>query len=211
MRVIELLREVLAITEKYSKTNKEMSLTGLAYFILNQNPERGEKFYRTDNLQSDLVNFIVRLNKYANTYTKLALVNSSLKNIDEVSFLLQLHFTGDTPKNVMIETILTEYTTGNEMLKRLQKQGFINEKVNPKDKRSRIMSITSTGREVLMGVLKNLSTTSEIVVGDLNQQEQESLHNLLERLDHFHLNLRPQVKKANSIDSLTESIKPESK
>ena len=210
MTLIQLIKQVVDAAGGYAKTTKQLNLRSFALYLLQQNPKAEEKVYRTEQLASDLVNFIVRLNKYATTYTKLALVDSPLKNIDEVSFLLQLYFTGDTAKHLMIENLLLEYTTGNETLKRLERQGLVKETINPEDKRGKIISITLQGAKTLTAVLKDLEKLSNLVVGDLNTKEQESLHTLLNRLDHFHLEVRPQAKKSQSLQSFVKSLKPES-
>lgn len=210
MTLIQLIKKVIDATASYAATTKQLNLRSFALYLLQQNPKKEEKVYLTQQLSSDLVNFIVRLNKYTTAYTKLALVDSPLKNIDEVSFLLHLYFSGDTAKHLIIETVLLEYTTGNETLKRLERQGLVKESINPNDKRGKIISITPQGANTLTAVLEHLEKLSALVVGDLNTKEQESLHALLGRLDQFHLDARPKVKKSQSLQSFTKLLKAES-
>jgi DNA-binding MarR family transcriptional regulator len=79
-----------------------------------------------------------------------------------------------------------EKTSGIEIINRLIRQEFIEQFDDEKDKRSKLLRITETGRRELMMILPRMNMVSKIVVGTLTKEEQNILTYLLRKLDHFH-------------------------
>jgi DNA-binding MarR family transcriptional regulator len=89
-----------------------------------------------------------------------------------------------------------EKTSGSEVIRRLIKRGLIVESADEDDKRSVRVSITRSGREEILKILPLMSKVSNIVVGNLSNEEINTLSYLLKKLDYFHndiyLNKRDQ-------------------
>jgi DNA-binding MarR family transcriptional regulator len=89
-----------------------------------------------------------------------------------------------------------EKTTGIEVIRRLIKRGLVVESADENDKRSVRVSITNSGRKEILKTLPLMSKVSEIVVGNLSNEEINTLSYLLKKLDYFHneiyLNKRDQ-------------------
>jgi len=79
-----------------------------------------------------------------------------------------------------------EKSSGNEVLKRLLKQGLIQETPHPEDRRSKLVMLTDAGRAAFQSVQTGIERLSDVVVADLSEDEKASLLHLLTKLHHFH-------------------------
>jgi len=148
------------------------------------------------NTKSDISILIVLMNHYAKWYIKKVLRDSDLQTAEEFSFLITLMTYTSLRKNELITKQVMEKTSGTEVIRRLIKRGLIVESADENDKRSIRVSITKSGREEIFKTLPLMSKVSEIVVGNLSNEEINTLSYLLKKLDYFHndiyLNKRDQ-------------------
>ena len=148
------------------------------------------------NTTSDISILIVLMNHYAKWYIKKVLRESHLQTPDEFSFLITLMTYESLSKSELITKQVMEKTSGSEVIRRLIKRGLIVESADEDDKRSVRVSITRAGREEILKILPLMSKVSNIVVGNLSNEEINTLSYLLKKLDYFHndiyLNKRDQ-------------------
>ena len=71
------------------------------------------------------------------------------------------------------------------IIKRLIDKGFVVQTEDDQDKRSRRLTITSAGIEVLRQVQPPMNQATLLFTGDLSKAEQRQLAILLDRLDQF--------------------------
>ena len=114
------------------------------------------------------------------------LKDSSLQTPDEFSFLITLMNYDSLSKIDLITKMVMEKTSGTEVIIRLAKRGMIVEIAEEDDKRSIRVSIRKTGRDEILKILPQMSKVTEIVVGNLNIEEINTLSYLLKKLDYFH-------------------------
>lgn len=96
-----------------------------------------------------------------------------------------LYNKGDLRICEIIEKILT--TSGNitVVIKNLEKDGLVKKNLDPKDKRSTIISITDKGKEIIEDILPNhLENISEIF-SILTEEEQITLKNILRKFKNI--------------------------
>lgn len=156
------------------------------------------------NAMTDVSILITLLFRYAKMYIKKALKTSSINTADEFSFLITLMTHDYMTKHELIKTQVMEKTSGIEILNRLIKQGFVEQYDDLEDKRRKLLKITPSGRQELMGVLPMMNLVSQIVVGDLTTEEQNLLTYLLRKLDCFHNDIYLQ-KTENEMVHLLEN------
>jgi DNA-binding MarR family transcriptional regulator len=89
-------------------------------------------------------------------------------------------------KTKLIEINVHEKSTGIQIINRLSAGGFVKEVINSKDRRSRDISITDKGKEMLELHMDKVRKASTIVVGDLTSREKSQLIRLLQKLEAFH-------------------------
>ncbi len=135
---------------------------------------------------TDISILLVLMYRYAKGYIKKAIKESSLHTADEFSFLITLMTFESLRKSELITKQIMEKTSGTEVINRLIANGMIAETADEKDKRSIRVSITKAGRDVIMEIIPLMSKVSDIIAGNLTDQEINSLAYLLKKLDYFH-------------------------
>ncbi len=138
------------------------------------------------NAVTDISILLVLMYRYAKGYLKKALRESSLHTAEEFSFLITLMTYESLRKSELITKQIMEKTSGTEVINRLIHNGMINETADEKDKRSIRVSITQAGRDEIRSIIPVMSNVSEIIVGNLTDEEINSLAYLLKKLDYFH-------------------------
>ncbi|NAS13894.1 MarR family winged helix-turn-helix transcriptional regulator [Poritiphilus flavus] len=139
-------------------------------------------------LTAEAAELIFRLNKFIRIYGKPVLQDVGLNSMDEFVILAFLLENRESPKKEIIGENLIEFTTGMDMLKRMIKTGLLSERINPADKRQKIISLSQKGQEVLFLILERFKNITD-VLGDLEIKEREILLNTLKRLNSFHTSL----------------------
>ncbi len=148
---------------------------------------------------------IVLMNRYAKWYIKKVLMDSLLQTPDEFSFLITLMTYDSLHKSELITKQVMEKTSGTEIINRLVRKGMIAETADQSDRRSIRVSITESGREEILRILPLMTTVTEIVVGNLNVEEINTLSYLLKKLDYFHHNIYLS-KRGQSFSDILSSI-----
>ena len=135
---------------------------------------------------TDISILIVLLFRYAKGYIRKALKESEIKTADEFSFLITLMTYESMSKMELINKQIMEKTSGNEIINRLIKSGFIEQQRDTVDKRSVRIKITPFGRKEIIKILPQMQLVSNIVVGNLKDDEKNTLAFILNKLEHFH-------------------------
>lgn len=96
-----------------------------------------------------------------------------------------LYSKGDLRIHELIEKILT--TSGNitVVIKNLEKDGFIHRKVDPKDKRSCIISLTDKGKQCMEVVLPNHFNNIREIFKILSDEEKIMLRTILKKFKEY--------------------------
>lgn len=138
---------------------------------------------------TEISTLVVFMYRYAVGYFKKALKDSNINTLDEFSFLIVLMTYPSLSKTELIQKLIMEITSGVEVIKRLLKNGLIEEFANPNDRRSVLVAITSKGKQELAVLLPKMGLVGSVVVGDLTSTEITSLSFLLRKLDYHHNNI----------------------
>lgn len=212
-KALPLLQELMGLVTDFDEaaTSDEMHLPGFIHWLLQREKQQQEALfsdYTENNLQEGhpseeqmtpdilLTILVTYLFRYAKHYAKKALDGSRLSTMDDFTFLLTLQTHGNMTKSELTTKHLLEITSGVEILKRLEKQGFVESSENPDDRRSKHVSITQAGGDVLAVMMVKMSQVSSIVAGNLNTTEMRQLLPLLMKLDSFHSDIHRDDKKS---------------
>jgi DNA-binding MarR family transcriptional regulator len=171
--------------------------------ISGENKEFFKHEYRSTS--RDISILIVLMNRYAKWYIKKVLRDSLLQTPDEFSFLITLMTYDSLNKSELITKQIMEKTSGTQVINRLVKRGMIFETADQNDKRSIRVSITKSGREEILRILPLMTKVTEIVVGNLNAEEINTLSYLLKKLDYFHNNIYLN-KKGQTLSDILSSF-----
>jgi len=124
--------------------------------------------------------------RYAQFYSRRLFRNSVIYSEDDWGVLVSLYPHQKLKKTEVIRGCIMEKSSGNEVLKRLLKQGLLQEHEHPDDKRSKLIELTDAGRAAFEAVQGGINKLSNVVVADLNEEEKGSLLQMLNKLHRFH-------------------------
>lgn len=128
-----------------------------------------------------------RVAQFDHHYSKKALQQLGMNNVDDMMYLHVIRYLGGAPrKSELIKTMLSEFPSGIEIIRRLTKLGFIEEMPDETDKRSKRVRLTTSGEDVLNSSYAYLHQAGELMYDTLSLSEKTMLVQLLERLDKFH-------------------------
>ncbi|HAI75437.1 MAG TPA: MarR family transcriptional regulator [Microscillaceae bacterium] len=162
----------------------------------------------SETVESRISALLIFLNRYAKVYIKKALEDSALLNGDDFTYLVSLLRREGISKIELIEANLQEKTSGMEVIKRLVARGFLEQRTDPTDKRSKQLFLTSAGRAALFSTFEKMTQVSQLVSGNLSQSEKLVLLQLLQKLDDFHNPLFKQARD-HDFEHLWESLQEE--
>lgn len=130
--------------------------------------------------------FVWLMSKYAKTYVKKALKGLPLVGLDDFGYLITLCFEGDKTKTELIQSNINEVSSGMEIIKRLQRNGLIKSFRDEQDKRATRLAATPKGHQILAKAMKEMFKASNIIAGNLNDDERLNLLTTLNKLHSFH-------------------------
>lgn len=161
-------------------------VTANTMFADEETREEVMHYYRHLPINARISALLTRMNRFASFYTKKAFHGLEITNAQEFGILACVQGLGTPTKTEVAHFNLLEKTTGTEMMKRLIKLGFIEEFDDENDKRSKRVKITPSGNAVMETAVLQLWELSEIVVGNLSDEQKHHLASMLEELNDFH-------------------------
>lgn len=144
------------------------------------------------------------LSKQFKTYTKKALTGSGMLNLEELISLALLTETPSLRKMELISRNYLETSAGVEIIKRLLKNGFIEEFDDPDDKRSKRVRITPAGTREYQQYLPRVDKAVELLGAGMPAAKKIQLINLLDELSTHHIPLYEEAKKLELDELLTK-------
>jgi DNA-binding MarR family transcriptional regulator len=138
------------------------------------------------NVNAQICQLIALMYKYVRFYYKKGFKNSLLQTMEDFGFLATLAMFGDLRKNTLIQKNTSEFTSGMEVIRRLERNELIESFSDPEDKRARRVKITEKGKGVFYQTLPVLQQIGGIATGKLTEVEKQQLFELLNKLNYFH-------------------------
>lgn len=204
MKSYLLIHQLISLVEKQEQENlgKELSLEDFTGLLLkdiihsetietsrdarfgNNETQAQELAYQLDN---SIGRLFVYMSRYAKAYIKKALEGTPIHSAEEFTALSILLTHKNLTKSQLINYNLQEKTSGTEVLRRLIAAGLATQCDDLKDKRSKSITITSLGRNVLFEIYVDMNSVGKIITGDLTVEEKLTLYHLLQKLENFHL------------------------
>jgi DNA-binding MarR family transcriptional regulator len=138
------------------------------------------------SLEGRISQYIAELYKYARFHMRPTLERYGLQNLDEFGILITTAYQPGITKTTLYKDQLLEYSTGNEMVKRLMDRGLIRQEPHPEDKRAKALFCTPEGEQLLQALMPQLDADAQTIAGDLTPPQKEELHRTLAQLEHFH-------------------------
>ncbi|MDX1913063.1 MAG: winged helix DNA-binding protein [Saprospiraceae bacterium] len=124
--------------------------------------------------------------RYAQYYSRRVFRDSAVYSEDDWGVLVSLYPYKRLSKTEVMRGCIMEKSSGNEVLKRLLRDGHLREQPHPDDKRSKLIELTDQGRSAFESLQNGITKLADTVVADLNEDEKNTLLQLLLKLHRFH-------------------------
>lgn len=119
-------------------------------------------------------------------YAQIALRDLALPQLESFYFLNSLKYLGEARKTDLINANLFEFSTGIDILNRMTKADLISERTDPSDRRSRLVTITPKGEEILHQCYARLSKVGQIIFGEMPEEDKRLCIQLLRGVESRH-------------------------
>lgn len=170
-----------------SENETVLETQGHERFILDRASEMEEQIVLPDLANRGLIgHLLARMNLFVKNYAKQPFQEIGFVNLEEFRLLQIVDRVEDINKSQLSNESLMEFSTVADILKRLIKQGLIEQVRDKSDKRATLLQTTVKGKEMLNTSYKTLANLQPNVAGDLSLKEQQTLIHLLLRLNSFH-------------------------
>ena len=206
MKSYKLVHQLLNLVEDFEQesTGRELCLSDFSGFLINKlehsdtsltslDARFGKREAETQELAYQIDNAIGRLfvymSRYAKSYIKKTLEGTPLQSPEDFTALAILLTHESLTKGELIGRNIQEKTSGTEVIRRLLAAGLVKQWDDQTDKRSRRISITESGKQLLHRVFDDMNYVGKMVTGNLSYSEKLNLQYLLQKLEKFHFQL----------------------
>ena len=126
---------------------------------------------------------------YAEIWIKATFRNLPIQHFHDFGTLKFIEEKRNPTKKEVAEDSLLEQSSCFEAIKRMTKSGLLKDQEDKKDKRVRRVSLTAKGKKVIEDAMQQAYHLSELLVGDLTEEEKEGFIKVLQKLGSFHEDL----------------------
>jgi DNA-binding MarR family transcriptional regulator len=127
-------------------------------------------------------------------YMRIALKDTAISSIEEIMVCSALKNLGESRKTDIINYAMMEISTGTDILNRLIEKGFIHQRVDPDDKRSKLLVLTTSGMAALRECYKKATLAREIFLADVTEEDKKLVAQILDPLQEKHSKLSVESK-----------------
>jgi DNA-binding MarR family transcriptional regulator len=138
---------------------------------------------------------INRLSKLWMYFTQQAIKPLGLSSFDEFAFLYMTDQSESIRKKDLIYMQFIEISSGLLVIDRLIKKGFMKERIDEEDKRSKQVSLTHKGKETLAACHVALSKVAEDLYGEMPDEQLSSCNLYLNPMEQNIAKKWQQIKK----------------
>lgn len=184
-----ILKEIIALAEAYQQQThaQRWQKEQFVSWIINEANKSQKETRDIVPSQDGLISMFLGIAyKYAQFYARRVFRNTEIYSLDDFAVLVSLFPDKEFKKIDVLRMCIQEKSSGNEVLKRLLRDGMLQERENPNDARSKLLSLTDKGRMQFGLIQKGIQKMGGHIVGDLNPQEKSHLLEILMKLHHFH-------------------------
>lgn len=152
--------------------------------------------------------YVARISKLHEFYIKKFFYDLPVKNRLEYLFLFTVSEKKVAKKTALINTHLVDYTTGMDTIKRLVKNGWLEELPDDSDKRAKLLVLTNEGKHILKLSGKKLSEEIQMFLACVSMNKWKKTMTFFEEVNEFHTEIyqihsdKTPLELMNLMDSL---------
>ena len=193
MNTINFIRLLFDKIQEFEEEGRERSIQSFIRFLSEE--DNKDKIELEENLTLPATRLLDVAFSFTKHYTRKSFRNASIYGADDYYYLYQLVHEGDMKKSELIFRNFSEYSPGMEVIKRLLRQGMIEDFPDTTDKRAMRVRITDKGREAFTEGEAAMQDVAEITMGILNTNDTKDLIRILSKLKSFHEELYLNIDK----------------
>ncbi|WP_343609301.1 MarR family winged helix-turn-helix transcriptional regulator [Chryseobacterium oranimense] len=215
----DLIKAVVELVQQFSEQNEvkavySNNLQGFTEWLTTScksGSEQEDPDWRGKQLESSsdiIINtLLIRMSRYAKSYSRSSISNSVFTSQDDIIYLISLKMIGAMTKMELIRRNIQEKSSGIVIINRLIRNGWAEQTVTEKDKRTKHIQITEKGLSVLEEHMDEIGKVSKAMVGNLDYSEQKLLIAILSKLDEFHDNFyRMNLEARDLLDNVYKRL-----
>jgi len=202
------LIEMVTEWEAFSSVQKNATLEAFCHHYIDK---KKKKTVKTSGPSQafELARLTGRMASIQRAYQKISLKSMPDMEIEWYYLLYTINrHTSIRKTDVLGFNYLLEPSTGIDIINRMIKAGLLREKVDTQDKRARLISITNEGKKLLHKADRLIQKTMAHIFDSIDITEQQSLINILGKLEHKHSNLliKHKHKTIDEIISISNNL-----
>ncbi|MGI9649958.1 MarR family winged helix-turn-helix transcriptional regulator [Chryseobacterium arthrosphaerae] len=159
--------------------------------------------HKVSYTENEICKQVLLLGRYSKLLIRKGLGDFPELANEEFTYLYRLKDEPFLTKIQLIEKNGHEKQTGTQIIKRLLEAGFLEEKTDKDDKRSKRLNLTKKGEEIFHASVSDVNLTSKILSGKLDKDEKNELLRILKKLNEFHYHIYVDYKNSN-INQISE-------
>ncbi|MGN8069525.1 MarR family winged helix-turn-helix transcriptional regulator [Mucilaginibacter sp. 22184] len=163
------LVQLITAWQQYTEQHADADVAGFCYNYLSAHKKQAP-----DNSRADLqlAKQLGKTNSILKAYYKLALRQIPNFELDWYYLLEAIAAGGEIRKTEIVSfNLLLEPTTGIDILNRMLKAGLISERIDPADKRARLIKLTNEGGEILKRLKALFEKITSMVLSGINTDD----------------------------------------
>ncbi|OCK52930.1 MarR family transcriptional regulator [Chryseobacterium sp. CBo1] len=172
--------------------------------------ESPTKLFKNENHQvsfteNEICKQVLLLGRYSKLLIRKGLGDFPELANEEFTYLYRLKDEPFLTKIQLIEKNGHEKQTGTQIIKRLLEAGFLEEKNDKDDKRSKRLNLTKKGEEIFHASVSNVNLISKILSGKLDKVEKNEFLRILKKLNEFHYHIYTDY-KSTDIETIVKAF-----
>jgi DNA-binding MarR family transcriptional regulator len=202
-KIVQEVVEIIELWDRFRATHTGEDTRAFAFWLLNETkpkeridtaqsvrrdvPALEDKsqfaYYNHLPINPRISSLLRRLGKFQHLQTKRILQSLGILHLDEFGYMASLHGLVNANRTELNNINLNEHTTGTAIVKRLQEAGFIEERIDKEDKRSKKIRLTAKGRDTVMKAFGLMTQMADEFFAVYNKEEKEFLIKMFTRLN----------------------------
>ncbi len=143
-------------------------------------------------------------------YMRIALKETPMPSIESLMICAALNNLGESRKTDVINYAMLEISTGTDIINRLIKKGFIYQRTDSNDKRSRLLTLSDSGKEALFQSFRKASVARDILLSDITEDDKILVSQILYPIQEKHAKFSVES-KGKTIEEIYDLIFGEEK
>lgn len=199
-----LLFEVIKNLEEFEKEKNSGTLEDFRCWLnskayQNDNPTELLKEHNSNEhrLENEICKQVIMLSRFTKQIIRKGLSDIPQLANEEFTYLFRLMDYDSLTKMQLVEKNGHEKQTGIEVIKRLLKNGLIEEYQDEHDARTRRVKVTALGKRVFKDSIPKVTTVSRVLCGKISYSEKEILLSTLKKLNDFHYTIYQEFRNSD--------------